>query len=188
MQETLGGIRVVKAFGQEDRERSVLPGRSTETLRARIGLSFHEGGLGLAVGLVTAAGEAAVIFVGVRNVQAGTLTLGDLLLVMGYLLQLYRPLESISKRVGDLQRSLASAERTFALLDQPPEVIEKPNAMALSCAGGALSFQNVSFAYEGENNPVLQNISFEVAGHAGRHRRSNRCRQDHARKFVDPLL
>jgi ATP-binding cassette, subfamily B, bacterial len=162
VQETLGGIRVVKAFGQEDREKERFTGKASETLRARIRLSFHEGGLGLMVGLVIAAGEAAVIFIGVRNVQAGTLTLGDLLLVMGYLSQLYRPLQSISKKVGDLQGSLASAERTFALLDQTPEVIEKPNAMPLSRARGALSFQNVSFAYDGENNPVLQDVSFEV--------------------------
>ena len=161
VQETLGGIRVVKAFGQEDRERERFTGKASETLRARIRLSFQEGGLGLMVGLVIAAGEAAVIFIGVRNVQAGTLTLGNLLLVMGYLSQLYRPLQSISKKVGDLQHSLASAERTFALLDQTPEVIEKPNATPLSRAKGAVSFQNVSFAYEG-NNPVLQNVSFEV--------------------------
>jgi ATP-binding cassette subfamily B protein len=160
--ETLGGIRVVKAFGQEDREKARFTRKASETLRARIRLSFHEGGLGLMVGLVIAAGEAAVIFIGVRNVQAGTLTLGDLLLVMGYLAQLYRPLQSISKKVGDLQGSMASAERTFALLDQSPEVIEKPNAMPLSRARGALSFQNVSFVYKGENYPVLQNISFEV--------------------------
>ena len=162
VQETLGGIRVVKAFGQEDREKERFTGKASETLRARIRLSFHEGGLGLMVGLVIAAGEAAVIFIGVRNVQSGTLTLGDLLLVMGYLSQLYRPLQSISKKVGDLQGSLASAERTFALLDQTPEVIEKPDAMPLSRARGALSFQNVSFAYDAENNPVLQNVSFEV--------------------------
>jgi len=162
VQETLGGIRVVKAFGQEERERERFTGKASETLRARIRLSFQEGGLGLMVGLVIAAGEAAVVFIGVRNVQAGTLTLGDLLLVMGYLSQLYRPLQSISKKVGDLQRSLASAERTFALLDQAPEVIEKPNAMPLSRASGALSFQNVCFAYHGENNPVLQNVCFEV--------------------------
>jgi ATP-binding cassette subfamily B protein len=162
VQETLGGIRVVKAFGQEDRERKRFTGKASETLRARIRLSFHEGGLGLMVGLVIAVGEAAVIYIGVRNVQAGTLTLGNLLLVMGYLAQLYRPLQSISKRVGDLQRSLASAERTFALLDQTPEVIERPNAMPLSNARGAVSFQNVSFAYEGENNLVLQNVFFEV--------------------------
>jgi ATP-binding cassette, subfamily B, bacterial len=162
VQETLGGIRVVKAFGQEDRERKRFTGKASETLRARIRLSFHEGGLGLMVGLVIAVGEAAVMYIGVRNVQAGTLTLGDLLLVMGYLAQLYRPLQSISKRVGDLQRSLASAERTFALLDQTPEVIETPNAMPLSRARGAVSFRNVSFAYEGENNLVVQNVSFEV--------------------------
>jgi ATP-binding cassette, subfamily B, bacterial len=162
VQETLGGIRVVKAFGQEDRERERFTGKASETLRARIRLSFQEGGLGSMVGLIIAAGEAAVLFIGVRNVQAGTLTLGDLLLVMGYLSQLYRPLQSISKKVGDLQRSLASAERTFALLDQTPEVIEKANAMPLSRAKGTVSFQNVSFAYEGENNPVLHNVSFEA--------------------------
>src|SRR5215211_1629906 len=162
VQETLGGIRVVKAFGQEEREKERFTGRASETLKARVRLSFKEGGLGLMVGLVTAAGEAAVIFIGVRNVQAHTLTLGDLLLVMGYLSKLYRPLESVSKRLGELQRSLASAERTFALLDQTPEVIEKPNAMPLSRAKGALSFQNVFFAYDGENNPVLQNVTFEV--------------------------
>ena len=162
VQETLGGIRVVKAFGQEDREKERFTGKASETLRARIRLSFQEGGLGLMVGLVIAAGEAAVLFIGVRHVQAGTLTLGDLLLVMGYLSQLYGPLQSISKKVGDLQGSLASAERTFALLDQTPEVIEKPSAIPLSRASGALSFQNVSFAYDGENNPVLQNVSFEV--------------------------
>jgi ATP-binding cassette subfamily B protein len=162
VQETLGGIRVVKAFGQEEREKERFTGKASETLKARVRLSFKEGGLGLMVGLVTAAGEAAVIFIGVRNVQAHTLSLGDLLLVMGYLSQLYLPLQNVSKGLGELQRSLASAERTFALLDQTPEVIEKPNAMPLSRAKGALSFQNVFFAYDGENNTVLQNVSFEV--------------------------
>jgi ATP-binding cassette subfamily B protein len=162
VQETLGGIRVVKAFGQEDREKERFTGRASETLMARVRLSFQEGGLGLMVGLITAAGEAAVIFIGVRNVQAGSLTLGDLLLVMGYLAQLYRPLQSISKKVGDLQRSLASAERSFALLDQAPEVVAAPNARPLARAKGALLFEDVSFAYERENIPVLQNVSFGV--------------------------
>jgi ATP-binding cassette, subfamily B, bacterial len=162
VQETLGGIRVVKAFGQEDRERERFTGKASETLRAKIRLSLQEGGLGSMVGLIIAAGQAAVLFIGVRNVQAGTLTLGDLLVVMGYLTQLYRPLESMSKKVGDLQGSLASAERTFTLLDQTPEVNEKPNAIPLSRAKGAVSFRNVSFAYDGDDTPVLQNISFEV--------------------------
>jgi len=74
VQETLGGIRVVKAFGQEDRERERFTGKASETLRARIGLSFHEGGLGLTVGLVTAAGEAAVVFFGVGYRPEGPLS------------------------------------------------------------------------------------------------------------------
>ena len=162
VQETLGGIRVVKAFGQEDREKERFTGKASETLRAKIRLSFHEGGLGLMVGLVIAAGQAAVLFIGVRNVQAGILSLGDLLLVMGYLTQLYAPLESMSKKVRDLQGSLVSAERTFGLLDQTQEVIEKPNAIRLLRAKGTVSYQDLSFSYDGENNPVLQNISFEV--------------------------
>ena len=112
--------------------------RYVPLIRFKLGCAFHEGGLGLMVGLVIAAGQAAVIFIGVRNVQAGTLTLGNLLLVMGYLSQLYRPLQSISKKVGDLQRSLASAERTFALLDQTPEVI----GPALAVAGTARQVAN----------------------------------------------
>jgi ATP-binding cassette, subfamily B, bacterial len=162
VQETLGGIRVVKAFGQEDREKERFTGKASESLRAKIQLSFQEGGLGLMLGLVIAAGEAAVLFIGVRHVQAGILTIGDLLLVMGYLSQLYGPLESMSKKVRDLQGSLASAERTFALLDQTQEVIERTNAIPLLRARGAVSFENLSFAYDGEDNPVLQDISFEV--------------------------
>jgi ATP-binding cassette subfamily B protein len=162
VQETLGGIRVVRAFGQEDREKERFLGKASATLRAKLQLSFQEGGLSLVVGLTIAAGQAAVIFIGVRNVQAGILTLGDLLLVMGYLTQLYKPLSSISRKVRDLQGNLASAERTFVLLDLAPEVIEKPNAISLTRAKGALSLQNVSFTYDGENNSVLQNVSFEV--------------------------
>jgi hypothetical protein len=61
VQETLGGIRFVKAFGQEDRERERFTGKASGSLRARIRLSFHEGGLGLMVALVIAVGEAAVV-------------------------------------------------------------------------------------------------------------------------------
>src|SRR5215204_6628095 len=81
---------------------------------------------------------------------------------MGYLTQLFAPFGGMSKKVRDLQGSLVSAERTFGLLDQTQEVIEKPNAIRLLRAKGTVSYQDLSFSYDGENNPVLQNISFEV--------------------------
>lgn len=92
--------------------------------------------MGLLVALVTAIGTAAVLYVGVRQVQVGALTLGELLLVMAYLTQLYAPLETISKKIADLQGSLASAERAFALLD------ERPDTCALESGNGKSSWTN----------------------------------------------
>jgi len=161
VQEALTALRVVKAFGQEDRERERYVRRSTEDMRARIKLSWGEGGLTLLIGMTTALGTAAVLFVGVRNVQAGTLTLGELLLVMGYLAQLYGPLKVISRKVASLQSHLASAERAFALLDETPDVADHPGARRLARARGAVAFRGVSFAYE-PGSPVLEDVSFEV--------------------------
>jgi ATP-binding cassette subfamily B protein len=107
-------------------------------------------------------GTAAVLFVGVRNVQTGVLTVGELLMVMAYLTQLYGPMETISQKVGDLQSSLASAERAFELLDETPDVTEKHHARRLVRARGGIEFRNVSFGYEGTVS-VLHDISFSIA-------------------------
>ena len=103
-----------------------------------------------------------MLFVGVRHVQTGVLsTTGDLLIVMGYLAQLYGPMETISQKVGDLQSSLASAERAFELLDETPDVHEKPHAGRLGRARGAIEFRDVSFGYDGQIS-VLRDISFAI--------------------------
>jgi len=160
--EVLGAARVVKAFGQEDREEQRFIRKSNEGMRARIGLVFTEGGFGLLVALIAAVGTAGVLFIGIRAVKAGSLTLGEFLLVMGYLAQLYTPLKTIGKKTATMQSHLASAERAFALLDESPDVAERPNARALVRTAGAMAFRNVSFAYE-KDRPVLQDISFEMA-------------------------
>src|ERR687885_71488 len=161
VQEVLAAVRVVKAFGQEEREQERFVRRSSAGMWARIRYAVGEGVFGLLVGLTTAVGTATVLFIGMRHVQAGVLTLGQLLLVLGYLSQLYAPLKTISKKVGDLEASLASAERAFALLDEAPDVAERPNAKPLARAHGAVEFRDVSFAY-GQERPVLQDVSFEV--------------------------
>ncbi|HSR34435.1 MAG TPA: ABC transporter ATP-binding protein [Anaerolineae bacterium] len=161
VQEVLTAVRVVKAFGQEDREQERFVRRSNEGLQARIRVSLAEGGLGLLLGLTTAIGTAMVLFIGVRNVQAGTLTLGELLLVMAYLSQLYSPLKTISRKVASLQSHLASAERALSILDEAPDVIERPDALPLSRAEGAVDFRSVSFAYD-QGHPILHDISFAV--------------------------
>lgn len=162
VQETLGGVRVVKAFGQEDREEERFVERGGENVRAQIRLAAQESGYGMAVGLIVALGTAAVLFFGVRSVQEGTLTLGNLVLILGYLSQLYRPLQSISEKMGDLQASMASAERAFTLLDTERDVAEKPDAMPLERARGHVAFHDLSFAYDESEPPALDGLSFEV--------------------------
>jgi len=159
--EVLAALRVVKAFGQEEREQERFVSRSDRGLRARLALALLEDGFGLLVAVTTAAGAAAVLFIGARHVQSGVLTLGDLLLLMAYLTQLYEPLKTISKRSATLQSHLVSAERVFAVLDRAPEVVERPNARRLVRAVGAVAFRDVTFAYDGRR-PVLRGVSFAV--------------------------
>lgn len=162
VQEVLGGLRVVKAFGQEDREHGRFLDRSGLGTRARIRLAFLGGSFALFVGAIVGGGGALVLYVGVHLVQSGAVTLGDLLLVMGYLAQLYGPLKTMAKNAGKLQSHLASAERAFGLLDEAPEVPERADARPLARARGAVAFREVSFAYEPEEQTVLEGVTFTV--------------------------
>src|SRR6266480_3459068 len=161
VQETLGALRVVKAFGQETRETDRFVSRSTEGVSARIRLALMEGRFGVLVGLTSALGTAAVLLIGARHVGAGVLTLGQLWMVLTYLGQLYEPLKTISKKAAGIQSYLASAERAFGLLDEQPEVPERPHARAIGRAAGAVAFRHVSFAY-GPDRPVLHDVSLEI--------------------------
>ena len=161
VQEVLQGLRIVKAFVREESEQKRFVGRSREGMRARLRLAFVEGQYGVVIGLTTALGTATVLLIGVRQGQLGVLSLGDLLLLMGYLTQLYEPLKTMAKKSATLQSQLASAERAFALLDEAPEVVERPHPRPLVRAAGEIVFQNVSFGY-GPDRPVLDGISFQL--------------------------
>src|SRR5919197_3161539 len=159
--EVLGALRIVKAFGKEDREGERFVRRSREGVRRRIQLAVAEGQFNVYVGLITAAGTAAVLLVGIAHVRSGVLSLGDLLLVMGYVSKLYDPIKTISRKMATVQGYLASTERAFALLDEPSDVEERPDARSLARARGAIAFRHVSFTY-GKDRPVLHDVSFNI--------------------------
>ena len=165
VQEVLSSVRVVKAFAQEDREQERYVASAGKNLRQQIKLALTSGSFGLIIGVAMAAGTAAVLFLGAQHVQAGRITLGELVLVMSYLALLYAPLQTLSKSAASLQGSLVSAERAFQLLDELPEVVEKPNARSLARAQGRVAFDHVAFAYH-DGRPALHDISFAVAGGA----------------------
>jgi len=104
--------------------------------------------------------------IGVQHVRSDTLTLGELLVVMTYLAQIYVPLRTMTKKITDLQGSLASADRAFSLLDELPDVAERAGARPLVRAAGAVTFRDLSFAFAADR-PILRDISFTVG--AGSH-------------------
>lgn len=161
VQETLAALRVVKAFGSEAREGERFTRHGRDMVRKQLDVALVQGGYDLLVGLTLAIGTAAALFLGVHHVRTGVLSLGELLMVMAYLAMLYEPLQTLSKKIVDLQAGLASAERAFALLDEIPEVIEHPKARALRRAHGAIEFRDVSFAYA-DGHPILHGVSFQV--------------------------
>src|SRR6059058_2998441 len=160
-QESLSASRVVKAFCQEERENEQFFSRYSESARAALKV-FVEGGVyNLLMGLVTAVGLAAVLYVGIGHVQSGTgtLTLGGLLIVNYYLTQIYGPLRDVGRRIIDVQKAFAGMDRFLEILDEEPDVKEAPNALKLARANGRVVFEDVSFSYQ-QGRSVLQNVSF----------------------------
>jgi ATP-binding cassette subfamily B protein len=160
VQNALGCVRLVKSFNGERHEVARFAGRAAIGMRRQVKVALLGGVVDVLVGLVIATGTVGVLVIGVGHVRMGLITLGDLLVLMVYLAQLYAPLASISKRVATMQSSLASAERALRVLDEAADVPESPNARPLTRARGHLSFRSVSFAYDGR--PVLDSISLDI--------------------------
>ena len=161
IQEVLGSIRLVKAFGQENREQGRFVRHSSKRMSGQIQLSMMQAVFNVLIGLTIAGGTAAALYIGVRHVRAGLLTVGSLLMVMAYIAQMYGPLQLLSTKATDLQAWFTSLERAFLLLDQAPEIAESPRALPLARAQGNFEFRNVCFAYD-QSGRGLHHVSFQV--------------------------
>jgi len=161
IQEVIGSIRVIKAFGQEGREHARFVRRSSERMSEQVRLAFQQALFNVLIGLTIAGGTAAALYVGVQHVRAGWLTIGSLLMIMAYIAQVYQPLQILTTKMTELQAWLASLDRAFHLLDQQPEIIERVEAHALPRARGEFEFRNVSFAYDNSGRG-LHDLTFQI--------------------------
>jgi len=161
VQEVLGVLRVVKAFGQEERERDRFVAAADRCVQRRLKLTLADNTLGLLINMIAALGLTAVLYFGVHDVIAGTLTLGEMLLISSYISQLYAPLKTLSRKTVSLQGQLAGAERAFALLDHPVDVPEPAVPRPLERARGAVEFRDVCFSYDGKRR-VLDHVNLEI--------------------------
>jgi ATP-binding cassette, subfamily B, bacterial len=165
LHEALHSIRAVKAFGQEEFENRRFRLRESERMTEQIKVASRLAVFHVLITTTIAISGAAALWIGALHVQSGKLTLGDLLLVMAYMAQLYEPLRAISGKLPELQGWMVSVRRALALMEGVPELGEARHAVALDRARGDLSFRRVSFAYPGSGK-ALDRVSFDVPGGA----------------------
>jgi subfamily B ATP-binding cassette protein MsbA len=161
--ETLGAIREVKAFGREPLQQAEFEARGRDRIKSALQSIRWEASFSPVVDFVQAASTAAVIWYGVSQVLLGQFTIGELLIFMAYLRDIYRPLRHFSKITANLQKAAASGERLATVLDADMGIQDAPDAASLGRARGEVAFQGVHFAYPGApDKAILRNVSFQA--------------------------
>jgi ATP-binding cassette subfamily B protein len=160
-QEGLSSIRMVHAFGREEFEVRQFQQQALQSLQANLRLTLTNVNSALVISTLMVVGTAAMYYIGSLHVLAGTLTLGSLLIFSAYLLMLYQPLESLTYTAWAMEGATAGAKRCFEVLDREDDVRDSPNAVSISSAKGAISFQSVNFGYAGDRH-VLRDIDLRI--------------------------
>jgi len=159
--DSLLNFETVKYFGNEDHESGrfdeALKGYEHAAVKSNVSLAF----LNIGQVLVIAAGVTGAMVMAGYGVVDGSMTVGDFVLVNSYLIQLFLPLNFLGFVYREIKRSLTDMEAMFGLLDEYPEIEDKPDAPALAIAGGEIVFDDVSFGYD-PRRPILKNVSFSV--------------------------
>ncbi len=158
--EAMAMLRVIVAFGREGFEYARFRKQGEEAVNARVRLTVRQTMFSLAVTMITAIGSALVLGFGAYRVLKGDLTAGELLVVIGYVAAMYKPLEQISNTVSTLQEQFMSFRHSLDLLETEPDIEEKPGATELTRAKGHVVFEDVCFSYEGRRD-TLKHASFE---------------------------
>jgi ATP-binding cassette subfamily B protein/subfamily B ATP-binding cassette protein MsbA len=160
-QEGLSSIRMVHAFGREEFEVRQFQQQARQSLQANLRLTLTNVNSALVISTLMVVGTAAMYYIGSLHVLGGTLTLGSLLVFSAYLLMLYQPLESLTYTTWAMEGATAGAKRCFEVLDREDDVRDSPNAVAISSAKGAITFQSVNFGYAGDRH-VLRDIDLRI--------------------------
>jgi ATP-binding cassette, subfamily B, heavy metal transporter len=159
--DSLINYETVKYFNNEQYEAR----RYDETLavwekaavRNQTSLSF----LNVGQGFIIAAGVTILMLLAGHYVMIGRMTIGDLVLVNAFMIQLYMPLNFLGFVYREIRHSLADIERMFGLLDQDPEVSDAPDAAELAVTRGRVRFEHVDFSYEPDRQ-ILFDVDFEI--------------------------
>jgi ATP-binding cassette subfamily B protein len=162
-EENIGGVRVVKAFAQEQRQlrrfsKAVARVFDQSMVSTRLRAFYSP-----FIGFLPQLGLAALLLVGGRQVINGSITVGEFIAFYGYVLMLTGPMRWLGMALGMAQRAVASGARVFELLDRRPRLVAAPDAEPLPPGGGRVELRGVTFGYDG-GDPVLRDIDLDVEG------------------------
>jgi ATP-binding cassette, subfamily B, bacterial MsbA len=162
LQESYAGIKVLKAFGIEEREVGKFTAANREFYRyVRKGIKYE--GISIPViEVLTSFGVAGVFWAGLYMVRNGMLKPEDLISFIAAMVFLYNPIKKLSSTYNILQRSLGAAERVFQAMDEKPEIVDPVQPRELGRFTGNVTFRDVWFRYNEADDWVLRNISLEA--------------------------
>jgi len=159
--DSLINYETVKYFGNEkfetERYNASMEQWQDAAVKSQNSLSL----LNITQAFIIATGVTMILWRASSGVVTGSLTLGDLVMINAFLIQIFMPLNFLGVMYREIKQSITDIERMFKLLTQNIEVRDKPDAASLAVNGGAVKFDNVKFAYDPER-PILHEVSFDI--------------------------
>ncbi|HEY1359697.1 MAG TPA: ABC transporter ATP-binding protein [Thermoleophilaceae bacterium] len=162
LQETLSGVRVVRAFGQEPRHKARFAELNDDNREANMRTVYLNAAYFPAVELLSAVATAAILIYGGNQVLDGNLTIGVLASFVFYLNTFFDPIQQLSQLYTTYQAGMAALDKIFDLLDEEPEITDRPDARELDSVRGDLRFEDVSFSYDQGDTYALRDLSLTV--------------------------
>ncbi|WP_370268293.1 ABC transporter ATP-binding protein/permease [Nioella sp.] len=159
--DSLLNFETVKYFGAEKREAERYDGAMAGYERAALKTAYSLGFLNFGQSVIITIGLVIVMVMAAIGVNAGTLSVGDFVMVNAYMIQITMPLNFLGTVYREIRQALVDMGEMFDLLEQPADVVDAPDAAELSCDEGELIFEDVRFGYEAAR-PILKGLSFAV--------------------------
>ena len=161
IQESLSAIRTIQAFAREEDEIQKFGTGAAQSVDANVCMTREQVMSSFVVGLITATGTVAMLWIGGHRVLDGKLSVGELLVFIAYVGMLYGPMSSLSGIAAAVQSAVTPFRRVQELLETAPAIRDLPTARTLNNCHGVVRFDHVTFGYD-PSQPVLKDMDFEV--------------------------
>ena len=159
LQETIQGVRIIRSFNRTDFEIQRFESVNESNFKATVRTIRQQSQMTPFVEFFSAFAVTAIIWYGGMSVINGVMPSGELIAFLMYAINLANPVKRVAEAVGNIQKSLAAADRVFHILDTRPDTIEKENAKELVINDGCVKFKHVKFHYN-EGHPILEDFDF----------------------------